>query len=329
MDSVYRELRTLSAGISNATAIDRVFEMILNVCFYTVLCFICFAILGIGVLTFAVTFSSTILALSFIIGSACSSIFEGLMLILVRRPYDIGDRIALSNVDDETDPTGSLGWIVEDIDIFYTTVRFGATREVATLSNGSIVRCRIINARRSDDAQLMIRMKFGINTSSQQIQLFQSALEKFIDDRPQEYHNTLGFRLNTVVTDLGYIEYMIIVQCRSSWQKIGSVLDSRAKVNSFCLELQKQLDMRYVAPPMPINLNLSKPLNHGVDGIISSNEMPRRSSRDSGPALQQKSSGRRDSDLVFSVQSDLKGNATSEEVENMVAQLLTEGKKDR
>ena len=101
-----------------------------------------------------------------------------------------------------------------DIDIFYTTVRFGATREVATLSNGSLVRCRIINARRSDDAQLMIRMKFGINTSSQQIQLFQSALEKFIDDRPQEYHNTLGFRLNTVVTDLGYIEYMIIVQCR-------------------------------------------------------------------------------------------------------------------
>lgn len=143
MDSVYRELRTLSAGISNATAIDRVFEMILNICFYTVLCFICFGILGIGVLTFAVTFSSTILALSFIIGSACSSIFEGLMMILVRRPYgtsksywletddvssinrisflhkycvlvtDIGDRIALSNVDDDTDPTGSLGWIVE------------------------------------------------------------------------------------------------------------------------------------------------------------------------------------------------------------------------
>ena len=87
VDSVYRELRTLSAGISNATAIDRVFEMILNIFFYTVLVFICFAILGIGVLTFAVTFSSTILALSFIIGSAFSSLFEGLLMILARRPY--------------------------------------------------------------------------------------------------------------------------------------------------------------------------------------------------------------------------------------------------
>lgn len=149
MDSVYRELRTLSAGISNATAIDRVFEMILNICIYTILFFICIGILGIGVLTFAVTFSSTILALSFIVGSACSSIFEGLMMILVRRPYgrlkhrlaqntitlsvltvflfcmfscaillDIGDRIALSNVDDETDPTGSFGWIVEGMSHF-------------------------------------------------------------------------------------------------------------------------------------------------------------------------------------------------------------------
>ena len=217
-----------------------------------------------------------------------------------------------------------------DIDIFYTTVRFGATREVATLSNGSLVRCRIINARRSDDAQLMIRMKFGINTSSQQIHLFQSALEKFIDDRPQEYHNTLGFRLNTVVADLGYIEYMIIVQCRSSWQKIGSVLDSRAKVNSFCLELQKQLDMRYVAPPMPINLNMNKPFesNHGADGIVSSNAIHRRSSRESGPTFQRMGSSRRDSDLVFSVQSNLKGNGPSEDVEIIATQLGKEGKKD-
>ena len=31
---------------------------------------------------------------------------------------DIGDRIALSNVDDETDPTGSFGWIVEGMSHF-------------------------------------------------------------------------------------------------------------------------------------------------------------------------------------------------------------------
>ena len=196
---------------------------------------------------------------------------------------------------------------------------------MATLSNGSIVRCRIINARRSDDAQLMIRMKFGIKTTSQQIHLFQSALEKFIEDRPQEYHNTLGFRLNTVVTDMGYIEYMIIVQCRSSWQKIGSVLDSRAKVTSFCLELQKQLDMRYVAPPMPIDLTMNKASGSslGAGEVASSHFLPRHSIAERGSTLQRKVGSRRESDLVFSAVSD-----HQVQVENTAAQLSGEGKKD-
>jgi hypothetical protein len=36
---------------------------------------------------------------------------------------DIGDRIALSNVDNDTDPTGSLGWIVEGMSTLVVVVR--------------------------------------------------------------------------------------------------------------------------------------------------------------------------------------------------------------
>jgi hypothetical protein len=210
--------------------------------------------------------------------------------------------------------------------LFYTTVRYGATREVATLSNGSLARSRIINARLSDDAQLMIRMKFGIDgTSSNQIQLFHKALEKFIVDRPQEFHNTLGFRLNRVEADLGYFEYMIIVQCRSSWQKIRSVLDSRAKITSFCLELQKQLKIRYISPPMPISLNVNDHDNrtNGQQGDTytkSSN-------------TQLRGSCRRDSDLAYSMKST-KENVVDDDNTNNVDRIIaaimtTEGKKDR
>jgi hypothetical protein len=47
--------------------------------------------------------------------SACSKYFEGLLLILVRRPYDIGDRIAVSNVNVDTSMTGSVSWFVRDV----------------------------------------------------------------------------------------------------------------------------------------------------------------------------------------------------------------------
>lgn len=54
------------------------------------------------------------------IGSASSKYFEGLLMILVRKPYDIGDRIVVADVEKESSPTGSPGWIVKDITLYYT-----------------------------------------------------------------------------------------------------------------------------------------------------------------------------------------------------------------
>ena len=38
------------------------------------------------------------------------------------------------------------------------------------------------------------------------------------------------------------------------WQNIGVILNSKAEVASYCLEVQKKLDIRYESPPMPVNL---------------------------------------------------------------------------
>ncbi len=67
----------------------------------------------------------------------------------MRRPYDIGDKIHVSNINTDTDPNGSNSWVVDDITLFTTTVIFGATNERATYSNGSLALSRIINANRS------------------------------------------------------------------------------------------------------------------------------------------------------------------------------------
>ena len=164
----------------------------------------------------------------------------------------------------------------------------------------------------------MIRMKFGVEgTSSEQLKIFQRALEKFVEDRPQEFHNSVAFRLATVEVDLGFFEYMIIVQCRSSWQKIRSVLDSRAKISSFCFELQKKLGMRYISPPMPINLNLN--------GQESKHEKPKVTSPIRLNSSEVRAS-RHDSDLFCSTKSERDSAAVSL-VDDIVAQLA-EAKKD-
>lgn len=254
VDSVYKKNRLLSSSIQNATQIDRAYEHILNVAFYICLALVIFAILGISALEAVLSLSAVLVAFAFMIGSASASYFEGILLILVRRPYDIGDRIAVSDINIDTNTDGSKGWIVQEIDIFTTTVRFVASREVATLSNGSLARSRIINMSRSDKAQVFVYVKFSVDEPYSKVKVFNKAVEAFVHERPREWLTLVSLRATRVEIELGYIEYVVVLQHQEAWNKVTQVLESKAAVSSFCLEVQKQLGMRYTAPPLPVDL---------------------------------------------------------------------------
>jgi small-conductance mechanosensitive channel len=97
IDACYKELRLLRASVANSSRIDKAFERIFNIFFYFIVGCIVLAVLGVDPLTLFASVSGFVLGFAFMIGSACSKIFEGLLLILVRRPYDIGDRINVRN----------------------------------------------------------------------------------------------------------------------------------------------------------------------------------------------------------------------------------------
>jgi hypothetical protein len=92
VDSVYKEFRLLNASIINSGQIDRAFENIINIIFYSVVATVTLSQLGFNPLALFLSLSSVILAFAFIIGSASAKYFEGLLFIIVRRPYNIGDR---------------------------------------------------------------------------------------------------------------------------------------------------------------------------------------------------------------------------------------------
>lgn len=72
VDSLYRELRLVSASIKNSAAIDRAYETILNWCFYTILLVIGLAILGVDTLSLFISLSSILVAFAFMIGKFTS-----------------------------------------------------------------------------------------------------------------------------------------------------------------------------------------------------------------------------------------------------------------
>ena len=212
VDSVYKEFRMLSASIQNSSQIDRAFENMFNVGFYITLVTIVMSVLGLNPLALFLSLSSVILAFAFMIGSASSKYFEGVLFILVRRPYGIGDRIHVSDVEENTSIEGSLGWVVEHVTLFETIATWTPTQERCSLSNGSLANSRIINAARSPQPQFHLFLKFHIDEPYEKILIFKSAIEEFMRARPREWLALNGFRASRVVADQGYVEYVIAIQ---------------------------------------------------------------------------------------------------------------------
>lgn len=158
----------------------------------------------------------------------------------------------------ETDINGSFGWVVENITLAETTAVWTPTRERCSLANGSLSQSRIINGARSPQAQFMIPFKFPIKTPYSKILIFKTAVEEYLKARPREWLAMTGFRALHIAPELGYIEYMMHVQHRESWQQFTQLQDSRANFCSYCLEVSFQLGMHYSAPPLPVDLRYSE-----------------------------------------------------------------------
>ena len=175
--------------------------------------------------------------------------------MLARKPYDIGDMV---NIDDVIAQSNTFGgescWVIEKVDLFTTTARLAATRELATFSNGSLSMMRIKNMNRSDKPNVFLNLKFSLDTTLQQRQLFKRRMTAFVKERPREWIRLVDFRSTRVETDLGFVEYVLILQHREKWQNLGAILTSRGEVFNYAVELQKALHMKYRAPRVPIDI---------------------------------------------------------------------------
>ena len=254
IDLVYKEIRVLRAAVANSSKIDRAFENIINVIFYGIVTTILVSRLGFDPLALFLSFSGVVLAFAFMISSASSKYFEGLLFILVRRPFQIGDCIHVSSVESETSYTGSAWWTVEDVNLFTTKAVFLYTMERCSLSNGSLANSRIINSSQSSEAYIWFTLKFPVNVTVEQLQAFAAAVEQFVKNRPREWLSYADFRAIKVDHSRGFIEYLTGGQHRSRWADWATVMLSKADLILFCSELQKKMNIYYKNPPLPVDL---------------------------------------------------------------------------
>ncbi|CAJ1957662.1 unnamed protein product [Cylindrotheca closterium] len=254
VDAVYKEFRLLQASIENSAQIDLAFDAIFNTIFYAIVVVVIMSQLGLDPMALFLSLSSVFLAFAFVIGSAASKYFEGILFILLRRPYNIGDLICATNIQVEPGLMGNIGWYVQNVTLFETTITWLPTMETASVANGALASSRIVNWARSPNARFVIFLYFPIETKYETLTLFRGAIEEYMKARPREWLAFNALRVLNVFTDKGYIQMELVVQHREFWQNAGAVYDSRGNLVSFCNEIQKLLGMQFKKPPLPVDI---------------------------------------------------------------------------
>lgn len=91
VDKSYKQLVFLRASLKNSYLLDGVLERLANGVFYFVLILFLLNLMEMNPWALMVSFTSILVSISFALGSSLSRYVEGVLLIAVRRPYDLGE----------------------------------------------------------------------------------------------------------------------------------------------------------------------------------------------------------------------------------------------
>lgn len=171
------------------------------------------------------------------------------MMIAVRRPFDLGDRISIVECtgapDNSDDPGYHNTWIVEDCNLFSTTLRLSRTNEISTVNNGTIANTRIVNHGRSPNALVNVTLRVNLAVTHEQIDILKSAMEQYITNNPRVWACLVNFRITQVDPANNLIVYSARIQHVKSWQDLLPVLQARGNIENFCNEILTQLGVHY------------------------------------------------------------------------------------
>ena len=269
-DNVYKRFRYFRASLDNANVINDVMERMLNAVFFFVLTLLLLSVMRIDAWALLFSMTSLLVSVSFALGPSVSKYVEGVLLI-VRRPYDLGDRIFFSSaeaINPEPNIT-SFSWFVEDISLTTTTLRYARTNEVSTVNNWSIAGSRIVNCNRSPIATVHLTMDMHMSIfENDNLKKFRDALNKYVADRPRSWDSVSFCRHDDFDVDSEKVKFTISVRHRHSWQDAARIKVNRADLVRFLYETSKELSIQYEEPPPQQVLYYGGSLkeNDGKDG---------------------------------------------------------------
>jgi len=253
----FERFHTLAATVKDYAAIVLVFSSVLRTAHFFMAGLILFGVFFNAeiIRTISISISTTLLGLSFVFGGLLREIFESLVLILLVHPYDVGDRIRVTEGDD------NRVYTVQKINILTTEVR-DLYNQCVYLKNSSLFHeAKLINLGRSLNA--VVELGFGLPASQvtpATVEKLNNFVRQFIAEEAETWVPAY-FRSFTPVNNgvlgcdiSGSVQHRFRLMHRKPWQDFRDIRQDATTLLHTLLEEMQQLKLDFRLTPLPIQI---------------------------------------------------------------------------
>lgn len=203
---------------------------------------------------------TTFTGLSFAIGGTLTEFLNCCFFIFVKHPYDVGDRVNISNVE----------LVVEHISLMYSVFRRVDSDAKVHIPHGAASSLWIENVSRSKQMKERLDLHVAATTSTEDILALRSELEKFVNhpDNKRDFQPDFDIELRSV-GDLKQLELRVEMRHKSNFANEPL---RNARRNKFMVELLAAARRIPLEPPGGAGAGLGTPNNPAYSVTISDSE---------------------------------------------------------
>ncbi|MED6173978.1 hypothetical protein PIB30_064684 [Stylosanthes scabra] len=239
---VYQERQSLVHSLNDTkTAVDDL-NLLASVVMAIVIIIVWLLIMGFLTTHVLLFISSQLLLAVFIFGNTAKTVFEAIIFVFVRHPFDVGDRCVIDGVQ----------MTVEEMNIL-TTIFLRYDNEKISYPNSVLANKPISNFYRSPEMSESVEFAVDMSTPIESIAALKTRIKSYLESKPQHWRPNHSI----AVKDIENVEKMkmgLSVNHTINFQNYG---DKSSRRSELLLELKKILEdlkIKYHLLPQEVHL---------------------------------------------------------------------------
>ncbi|CAN8256564.1 unnamed protein product [Cochlearia groenlandica] len=185
---VYTSRKTLAHSLNDTKTAVKQLNKLVTMILIVITLVIWLLLIEIATTKVLLFFSTQLVALAFIVGSTCKSLFESIVFVFVMHPYDVGDRCVVDGVP----------LLVEEMNLL-TTVFLKLNNEKVYYPNAVLATKPISNFFRSPDMIETVEFSIAFSTPVSKIANLKARIAEYLEENPQHWSGIHWVVVNEIV----------------------------------------------------------------------------------------------------------------------------------